>query len=132
MTYLEAYHLGLALVKKAGFELAQVSKISETCYYTHPARRPYLLRVSTHTSKRGPMGLQSNTLARATFSRKDTHEFSEMHVNNVIAMAIGRYFIGDPKPSNYYGRKGTWEHSAVASGTQGASDAATSSPASGC
>lgn len=109
MNYEDAYHMAQDLVKKAGFELHQVSRISDTCYYTHPQRRPLLLRLGTHTSKHAPMGLKANTLAKATFSRKSSHGFSESHVRNVVAMAIGLYFLQDPKPSEYYGRKGTWE-----------------------
>jgi len=109
MDYLEAYHMGLDLVKKAGFELHTVSAKSEACYYSHPMRKPLLLRVATHGSKHSPMGLRSTTVARATFSHKERHAFSEVHVRNVIAMAIGLYFIEEPRPSKYYGRKGTWE-----------------------
>lgn len=108
MTYLEAHHMALDLVKKAGFILHTSSGVSEACYYYHPARRPLLLRIATHAFKGGPIGLRGLVVAKATYSRKELHPFSEAHVNNVLAMAIGRYFLGEPKPANYYGKKGTW------------------------
>jgi hypothetical protein len=108
MTHLEAYHLALDLVKKAGFKLHQASMQSEACYYYHPAREPLLLRVATHSSKRGAMGL-TGVVAKVTYSPKDKHDLSEAHVRNLLAIAIGRYFMTDPKPSRYYGKRGTWE-----------------------
>lgn len=45
MDPLDAYHRALELVKKAGFELANASMQSETCYYTHSQRQPLLLRI---------------------------------------------------------------------------------------
>lgn len=110
MDHAEAHHLALDLVKKAGFVLSTASSRSEACYYYHPARAPLLLRIATHSSKRAPMGLQGRIIAKATFSSRDTHPFSEAHVENVVAMAIGRYFITDPRPSEYKGKRGTWEH----------------------
>lgn len=107
MNYLEAYHLALDLIKKAGFELHTVSARSEACYYFHPARKPYLLRIAQHRKSKSNIGL-SNTVAKVTFSTK--HDFSNQYVRSALALAIGRYFMDDPKPSEYYGKKGTWEH----------------------
>ena len=99
MNYLEAYHLALDLVKKAGFELHTASAKSEACYYFHPARKPYLLRIAQHKQKRSEMGL-SLTIAKVTFSTK--HDFSEKYVRSALALGIGRYFLDDPRPSQYY------------------------------
>lgn len=106
MDYLEAYHLALDLVKKAGFELHTASAQSEACYYVHPGRRPYLLRIAQHSQKRLPVGL-SMTVSKVTFAT--SHDFSERYVRSALALAIGRYFMDEPKPSRYYGKKGTWE-----------------------
>lgn len=109
MDHLDAYHFALDLVKKAGFKLHTPSMQSEACYYYHPAREPLLLRIATHSQKRGGMGL-SGVVARVTYSPKDKHDLSEEHVRNLLAMAIGRYFMDEPKPSRYYGKRGTWEN----------------------
>jgi hypothetical protein len=108
MKYLDAYNLALDLVKKAGFKLHTASMQSEACYYFHPSRAPLLLRIATHSSKRGAMGL-SGVVARVTYSPRDKADLSEEHVRNLLAMAIGRYFLDDPKPSRYYGKRDTWE-----------------------
>lgn len=97
------------LLRKAGFVLHQVSQSSTSAYYLHPARSPYLLRVSDHPSKRDNIGMP-NTVARLTISPKDQY-LSEYHVENLTAMAIGLYFLGEPRPNRYYGKKGTWESS---------------------
>lgn len=114
MTPLEAYHLALDLVKKAGFTLHTASMRSEACYYSHPARHPLLLRVATHVSKRPPMGLQANTVARVTISPQDRglldDHHAPLHVENMVAIGIGRYFLKEPKASKYFGKKGTWEN----------------------
>ncbi|SRR5229473_120598 len=103
-----------ALLKKAGFRLHQVSQSSTSVYYLHPAREPYLLRVSDHPSKHDVIGLP-NTVARLTISPKDQY-LTEMHVQNLVTMAIGRYFLGEPKPSRYYGKKGSWEDARIDDG----------------
>src|SRR5580693_7611017 len=96
-----------ALLRKAGFAVHQVSQSSTSVYYFHAARAPYLLRVSDHPSKGDVMGMPY-TVARLTISLKDQY-LSQHHVENLVTMAIGRYFLGEPKPSRYYGKKGTWE-----------------------
>ncbi len=101
----------VALLTKAGFRLHQVALRSTSAYYYHVARAPFLLRVSDHPSKRDIIGLP-NTVARLTISPKDQY-LSAYHIENLVVMAIGRYFLSDPKPTRYYGRKGTWETDAV-------------------
>lgn len=113
MSPLDAYHLALDLVKKAGFTLHQASMNSETCYYTRPSRVPLLLRVSMHPSKRSPIGMRGKTIARITISPKTDTVDPEIHTRNLVAIGIGRYFINDPKPSEYHGKKGTWEAAQV-------------------
>lgn len=97
-----------ALLRKAGFVLHQVSQSSMSVYYFFPGRDPYLLRVSDHPSKRDVIGMP-NTVARLTISPKDQY-LTEHHVENLVTMAIGRYFLGEPRPSRYFGKKGTWEN----------------------
>jgi hypothetical protein len=109
MTNVEAYHFAQELVKKAGFALHVASMRSEACYYSHPARAPLLLRLATHKSKRSLIGMRASTVARLTLRDNAGHYYSEEHVRNMLAMAIGRYFMNDPRPSEYFGKKGTWE-----------------------
>jgi hypothetical protein len=106
--HLTAYHLAIDLVKRAGFQLFQAASVSESCYYFHPGRgRDRLLRLSAHKSKKAPIGL-SNICARATFTPKDPYH-TEINVYNKVAFAIGRYFLEEPPPSRYAGKRGTWE-----------------------
>lgn len=103
-----AYHLAVDLVKRAGFQFAHSASNSETCYYFHPSHgRSRLLRLSAHKSKHAPIGL-SNVCARATFTPKDPYH-TETNVYNKTAFAIGRYFLEPPPPSDYKGKRGTWE-----------------------
>lgn len=107
--HMTAYHLAIDLVKRAGFELAFVSQKSESCYYFHPSRsRERTLRLSAHKSKKSPIGM-SNVCARASFTPKETTH-TETNVYNKVAFAIGRYFLEEPPPSRYEGKRGTWEH----------------------
>lgn len=105
--HIAAREHAVALLTKAGFRRHQVSSNSTSVYYVHPQREPYLLRVGDHGTKHGMIGLHQ-TVARLTISPKDQY-LTTWHVENLVAMAIGRYFITDPKPSRYYGKKGTWE-----------------------
>ena len=118
MDPLDAYHLALELVKKAGFTLHTASMQSEACYYSHRDRHPLLLRVATHSSKRSPIGLRANTVAKVTISPQDRGILDEQHgaqhVENMVAIGIGRYFLKEPKASNYHGKKGTWEQQPAA------------------
>jgi hypothetical protein len=107
LDHVTAREHAVALLKKAGFILHQVSQCSTTVYYLHPARTPYLLRVADHRSKRDIIG-QPNTVARLTISPKDQY-LTELHIENLVATAIGRYFLNEPKPTRYYGKRGTWE-----------------------
>lgn len=99
LDHTEARELAISLLKKAGFELHQVSKNSTSAYYKHPARAPLLLRVADHSSKKAPLGL-SNTVAKLTISTKDQY-LTDIHVCNLVATSIGKYFLNDPKPSVY-------------------------------
>lgn len=111
LDHVSAREHAAALLKKAGFRLHQVSQRSTSAYYVHPAREPYLLRVSDHPSKRDIMGLP-NTVSRLTISPKNQY-LTEVHVENLVVNAIGRYFLSDPKPTRYYGKRGTWEGESV-------------------
>jgi hypothetical protein len=111
ITYLEAYHLAIELVKKAGFEFSHAAMSTESCYYRHPARAPYLLRVSAHKSKHSPIGMR-HVVARVSFTRGEEKHGMHTPTNtlNRVTWAIGQYFLNDPKPSEYKGKRGTWEH----------------------
>lgn len=120
-----AYDLARAMAKKAGFRLHHVPPNSESCYFEHPSRPGFLLRLSMHRSKRSPIGLNS-VVSRASFSSKTDH-WSEFAVYCQMRHAIGDYFLRDPEPSRYKGKRGTWEHSngdvqMVRSGADPASD----------
>lgn len=108
LKHLDAYHHAIELAKKAGFVLSHVARTSETCYYYHPAvGTRKLLRLSTHKSKHVPIGMNA-VVARASFTPKDNNH-TPTNVYNKIAWAIGRYFLEEPKPSEYKGKRGTWE-----------------------
>lgn len=108
--HLDAYHLAIELVKKAGFEFSHASMSTESCYYVHPARRPYLLRVSAHKTKHSPIGL-NNVVARVSFTKgEEKHGIhTERNVLNRVTWAVGQYFLNEPAPTRYYGKRGTWE-----------------------
>lgn len=109
ITNLEAFHLGIELVKKAGFVLSHVSNQTETCYYWHPALgKKRLLRVSTHSSRKSPIGL-NGVASRLTFTEKDTTPKNEAFVVSHVTWAIGQYFLFEPRVSKYKGKRGTWE-----------------------
>lgn len=107
---LDAYHLALDMIKAAGFTFVVASSKSEACYYSHPARHPLLLRIGMHKQKHELMGLKGRVLAKCTFSPKDPTPWTEGHVRHRLAMAIGLYFLVEPKPIVYHGKRGTWEH----------------------
>lgn len=108
-----AYHLAIDLVKQAGFVLDHVSMQSETCYYRHPAvKKGRLLRVSTHRSKGGRIGF-NGVVSKVTCGPRDMH-LNPTTVKNQVITAIGRYFLTEPKPSEYRGKRGTWEKASSA------------------
>jgi hypothetical protein len=95
-----AHQMACRLLVDAGFILSNAAMRSESCYYYHPALGPaFLLRVSTHTTKKGPIGL-SGFVSKATFTPRASH--SEWHVHNTVAMAIGRYFMAATRPPSRY------------------------------
>lgn len=108
LDHIAAREHAVVLLKKAGFALHQVASNSTSVYYYHLARVPYLLRVADHGSKGGPMGMP-NTVARLTISPKDKY-LTEKHVENLVVTAIGRYFLTDPRPSEYTGPKVATDH----------------------
>jgi hypothetical protein len=107
LDHMTAYDLAIALVKKAGFILDHVAMQSETCYYRHPSiKKGRLLRVSTHRGK-GRIG-HNGVVSKVTCSVRDMH-LNANSVENQVIHAIGRYFLTEPKPSEYRGKRGTWE-----------------------
>lgn len=98
-----AHDMAIRLMRKAGFELHCVSRVTETCYYYHPSTPEKLIRVSTHRSKHSPRGI-NDPVSRVTFTPKD-ELLTETVVRNRVIAAIGLYFISDMKPSRYDGPK---------------------------
>lgn len=108
INYLTAYHMAIELVKRAGFQFAFSAMKTESCYYFHPGRgRNYLLRLSAHKSKHSPIGL-NNVCARVSFPPKCL-VFTKKSVYNAVALAIGTYFLEDPPPSKYQGKRCDWD-----------------------
>lgn len=102
------------LVKRAGFVLNHAATTSESCYYYHPAiGKKRLLRVSTHRGG-GRIG-QVGVVAKVTCGRRDT-SLTTRSVEIKVIHAIGTYFLTEPKPSEYRGKRGTWEPEAPLAG----------------
>lgn len=100
------FNLAIELVKKAGFIIDHVAMNSETCYFRHPSiKKGRLLRVSTHRGHR-PIG-HNGVVSKVTCSAKDMH-LNNTTLENQVIYAIGRYFLTEPKPSEYKGKRGTW------------------------
>jgi hypothetical protein len=96
-----AHNLATDLLKKAGFTLYKVSRVSESCYFHHPARMGLMLRLSAHKSNKGPIGVET-TLVNVSFTEHDEkHLLTQTVVKNRVIWAIGYYFLADPKPSKY-------------------------------
>lgn len=102
------------VLKKAGFEVAYVSRRSEAVYFKFPERHG-LLRVSAHKHSGSRIG-QEKVITTLTFTGnhhtgKDTLVCSEGAIETRITCAIGRYMIKsmEPQISLYKGKKGTWE-----------------------
>lgn len=111
--HMAAFNLAIELVKKAGFVLDHVAMQSETCYYRHPClKKGRLLRISTHRGK-GRIG-HNGVVSKVTCGAKDMH-LNPTSVENQVIHAIGRYFLTEPRPSEYRGRRGTWESIATLS-----------------
>lgn len=108
ITNVDAHARACEIIKAAGFEMVSVASNSESCYYAHPSRKPLLIRVSMHKSDRSPIGLRF-VVARLTFTAKDTPYLSDALVLQRVRWAIGQYFTTEPRPSEYRGKRGTWE-----------------------
>lgn len=106
LDHMVAYDLAREMVKKAGFRLHQVSMNSESCYFDHPGRPGVLLRASAHKNK-SRIG-HSNVVAKVSISPR-FHDWTEFSVFCAVRLAIGNYFLKDLKPSEYRGKRGTWE-----------------------
>lgn len=104
-------------LRRAGFVVAHVSMRSEAVYFRHPPLDK-LLRVSAHKQKHGPIGMDG-VVAKLTFSpgrrSADRRHLirTESAIDQMIWTAIGQYFDREPAPSEYQGKRGTWEHAAA-------------------
>lgn len=98
----KAHQLATDLLKKAGFVLHKIARTTESCYYEHPSRKGFMLRLSCHRSKKGPIGVCLPTLVNVTFTEHDeNHLLTPTVVKNRVIWGIGYYFLADPKPSKY-------------------------------
>lgn len=111
LDHLTAYHLAIALVKKAGFVFHHASQKSESCYYFHPSRPDCLMRISAHKGGKNRIGF-SDVVSKVSFPETDMNCF-ESSVHKKMVAAIGRYFLTDKPVSEYRGKRGTWEESAA-------------------
>jgi hypothetical protein len=106
---LDAIAEAVALLKQAGFVLDHYARSgTTTCYYRYPGREGFI-RVSTHSSKKAPIGL-NGVLAKLTYAPDHKHcripgtmRLSEVALRHGVVVAIGQYFLGSPKPSRYEG-----------------------------
>jgi hypothetical protein len=77
-----------------------------------PKRKWWVLHF--RTCKRA---LRGNTVARVTISPHDRGFLDDLwarqDIENLVAIGIGPYFLSDPKPSSYHGKKGTWGMEAI-------------------
>ena len=102
------------MLKAAGFELREQSRITEARYLGFPGR-PHLLRVATHKQKHPPIGL-STVAAKITFATGGVIDHPNMvklnqeKLEGIVATAIGYYMLKSSVPhvSEYKGKKGTW------------------------
>jgi hypothetical protein len=107
--HVTAQNLAIELLKRAGFILDHVALASESCYYYHPAiGKKRLVRVSTHRGKGRTIG-KNGVVSKVTCGPRNMHATNKTIENQVI-YAIGHYFLTEPKPSEYRGKRGTWEN----------------------
>lgn len=106
-----AFELAISYAYKAGFTRAFISMKTESCYFTHPGRPGVLMRLSMHKNSKSPIGM-APVVARAAFAPKNSH-LSEYMVWNTMRFVIGDYFLRPAPPSNYKGKRGTWEQAAT-------------------
>ncbi len=90
------------MLKRVGFVHYQTSMKTPAAYYRWPDRQA-LIRVAEHNRKTSGSN-RNNIVAKITF--RGTHvdpagmmNISDEKVENVVALAIGRYFLKSAKPS---------------------------------
>lgn len=100
------------LLKRIGFERAYVSMKSEATYFKWPGRHG-VLRVATHPSKKGAIGLD-NVVAKLTFrgngfDAPETLRCSDGKIDSMIWIAVGQYMVNSTKerPKRYTGPRPT-------------------------
>lgn len=106
-----ALDFAISLAYQAGFTRAFVSMKTESCYFTHAGRPGVLMRLSMHRNAKSPIGLGS-VVARASFAPTNSH-LSEYMVWNTMRFVVGDYFLRPVKPSEYKGKRGSWETSSA-------------------
>ena len=101
-------------LKAAGFERVAVSMKSEAVYFRLPGRHG-LLRVATHKTKQGSIGLDAIvatlTFRGNRFNAPEEMTCSEEGLETMLMIAVGRYIMNSAEPirSRYQGKRGTWE-----------------------
>ncbi len=110
--HIAAHDIAVGLLKEAGFIVDHVATKTETVYMAHPSSPTKFIRVSTHRFKGSPIGL-NGVAANLTLSRRDPYH-TPTNVRNKVLFAIGHYFLGQARTSEYRGPKGTWEDAARA------------------
>ena len=93
-----------AFVRQAGFILVWTSLKSEACYYAFPGRHG-VLRIAAHPKRKDKAMALTNgpTLASATFcmgavGKDGKVSMSDLHVENTVCNAIGRYMLKSKPP----------------------------------
>ena len=90
-------------LKEAGFELAYASMKSEACYYRFPGREG-AIRVAAHRYGGGAdRAVTLPVLACLTFG-PDMRPASPEKLDTLVALAVGRYFLGNGSVARW--RKG--------------------------
>jgi hypothetical protein len=105
MEPIEAHMLALELMKRAGFVLVDASMKSEACYYRHPSRDDVrgVVRISLHSRKKARWSGLNPVVSKVTVP--PLQPSSANHIFNLVANAIGRYFLADEVESRYLGSK---------------------------
>lgn len=88
-------------LRKAGFVLNYTSMKSEACYYEHPARKGYCIRIAAHRfsgaeNRALPCDI-AKTLVSITFSPGCFSEAPKSWdaIDTIIYKAVGEYFVKD-------------------------------------
>ena len=88
-------------LRAAGFTLNYTSMKSEACYYEHPARKGYTIRIAAHRYGRTEDKMlphhAGKTIACITFAPGSFSEIPKSWdaIDTIIYKAVGQYFVKD-------------------------------------